>query len=146
MLQKLEADVRQHIRIEQQLKLHIESIQEKLEEDDKIIADFNSQKDRFKRERARMDEMLTIREEEIDKLKEEVEDLTNQLDEKDSRYSELKQELDKAKRNLSQERCILENERKAYARFNKSTEEARAYSRSNERNDIKSTLRLSKYL
>lgn len=31
MLQKFEADVRQHIRIEQQLKLHIESIQEELE-------------------------------------------------------------------------------------------------------------------
>jgi hypothetical protein len=35
MLQKLEADVRQHIRIEQQLKLHIESMQEKVEDDEK---------------------------------------------------------------------------------------------------------------
>ena len=35
MLQKLEGDVRQHIRVEQQLKLHIESIQEKQEEDEK---------------------------------------------------------------------------------------------------------------
>lgn len=32
MIQKLEADVRNHIRVEQQLKLHIESIQNKLEE------------------------------------------------------------------------------------------------------------------
>ena len=32
MIQKLEGDVRNHIRIEQQLKLHIESIQNKLED------------------------------------------------------------------------------------------------------------------
>lgn len=32
LLQGLEADVRKHIRIEQQLKLHIESIEGKLEE------------------------------------------------------------------------------------------------------------------
>lgn len=138
MLQKLEADVRQHIRIEQQLKLHIESIQEKLEEDDKIIEDFNTQKERFKRERARMDEMLIIREQEISALKQEVDELTERLNKKNSKYNELKQELEKAKKTLSQERCILENERKAFSRFNKSTEEARAYSRSNERNEIKS--------
>ena len=35
MLQKLEGDVRQHIRVEQQLKLHIESVQERLEEQEK---------------------------------------------------------------------------------------------------------------
>ena len=33
MIQNLEADVRDHIRIEQQLKLHIESTQYKIEED-----------------------------------------------------------------------------------------------------------------
>ncbi len=32
MLQKLEAETRNHIRVEQQLKLHIESIQSKLDE------------------------------------------------------------------------------------------------------------------
>ena len=35
MVQKLEADVRNHIRIEQQLKLHIETIQSKLEDYEK---------------------------------------------------------------------------------------------------------------
>lgn len=44
MLQKLEGDVRQHIRIEQQLKLHIESIQEKMEEDEKLIEEFRSER------------------------------------------------------------------------------------------------------
>jgi len=32
MIQKLEADVRQHIRIEQQLKVHMEAMQAKFEE------------------------------------------------------------------------------------------------------------------
>ena len=36
MIQRLEGDVRNHIRIEQQLKIQIESIQEKLEEQEKI--------------------------------------------------------------------------------------------------------------
>jgi FtsZ-binding cell division protein ZapB len=44
MLQKLEADVRQHIRIEQQLKLHIESIQEKMEEDEKQLEKYQAER------------------------------------------------------------------------------------------------------
>ena len=39
MLQKLEADIRNHIRIEQQLKLHIESLQGKIDENDGVITD-----------------------------------------------------------------------------------------------------------
>lgn len=35
MLQKYEAEVRNHIKIEQQLKLHIECLQDKLEEAEK---------------------------------------------------------------------------------------------------------------
>ena len=35
MLVKLEGDIRMHIRIEQQLKLHIESVQQKLEDSEK---------------------------------------------------------------------------------------------------------------
>lgn len=36
MLQSLEEEARNHIRIEQQLKLHIDSLQEKLEEKEKV--------------------------------------------------------------------------------------------------------------
>jgi hypothetical protein len=32
MIQKLEADIRKHIRIEHQLKLHIESTEDRIEE------------------------------------------------------------------------------------------------------------------
>lgn len=43
MLQKLEAEVRNHIRIEQQLKLHLESSQAKLEEAEKTQASLKEQ-------------------------------------------------------------------------------------------------------
>lgn len=48
MIQKLENDVRTHIRVEQQLKLHIESIQNKLEEMEKASASNNQNSQNFK--------------------------------------------------------------------------------------------------
>eukprot|EP00826_Nyctotherus_ovalis_P046628 TRINITY_DN5294_c0_g1_i4.p1 TRINITY_DN5294_c0_g1~~TRINITY_DN5294_c0_g1_i4.p1 ORF type:complete len:186 (+),score=23.26 TRINITY_DN5294_c0_g1_i4:23-559(+) len=42
MIQRLEADVRSHIRIEQQLKIQVESIQYKLEDQEKIKSSVNS--------------------------------------------------------------------------------------------------------
>jgi hypothetical protein len=135
MLQKLEADVRQHIRIEQQLKLHIESIQEKIEEDEKVIEDYSHQKERFQRERARMDEMLTLREKEINKLEKQLKFVNKSLGERDVLVGNLEKELEQTKNSLNKERYIFENERKALVRFNKSSEEIRAYSRSNERTE-----------
>lgn len=135
MLQKLEADVRQHIRIEQQLKLHIESIQEKIEEDEKVIEGYSHQRERFQRERARMDEMLTLREKEINKLEKQLKFVNKSLGERDILVGKLETELEQTKNSLNKERYIFENERKALVRFNKSTEEVRAYSRSNERTE-----------
>lgn len=66
MIQKLEGDVRNHIRIEQQLKLHIESIQNKLEELERTKEVPNKKQqeqiDMLKREKRRMDELITIKE------------------------------------------------------------------------------------
>jgi len=86
MVQKLEGDVRQHIRVEQQLKLHIESIQEKLEEEEKVIDQFANQKERHRRERARMDEMLTIRENDILQLEAELKTTTEKLRKMEGKY------------------------------------------------------------
>ena len=36
IIQKLENDVREHIKVQQQLKLHIDSIQNKVEDNDKM--------------------------------------------------------------------------------------------------------------
>ena len=79
MVQKLEADVRQHIRVEQQLKLHIENMQEKAEEDAKYIDKLGQEVDRNKRERKRMDEMLTIREKEIEQLDQKARKLEGEV-------------------------------------------------------------------
>lgn len=69
MIQKLEGDVRNHIRIEQQLKLHIESIQNKLEETDRSASSkpaqckkHHEQIELLKREKRRMDELITLKE------------------------------------------------------------------------------------
>ena len=65
MIQKLEGDIRTHIRIEQQLKLHIESIQNKLEEKEKakpIPKASSEELDLIKREKRRMDELITFKE------------------------------------------------------------------------------------
>ena len=72
MIQKLEGDVRNHIRIEQQLKLHIESIQNKLEELERQKDGPNKKQqdqiDLLKRDKRRMDELITIKENQVDKL------------------------------------------------------------------------------
>jgi len=43
-LQKYEAEVRNHIKIEQQLKLHIECVQDKLDETEKSVKNFETEK------------------------------------------------------------------------------------------------------
>lgn len=134
MLQKLEADVRQHIRIEQQLKLHIESIQEKIEEDEKVIEQYQEEKDRFLRENKRMDEMLTIRETEIDKLESNLKLLNNMVKVKESKIKELQENLDEAKLSLEEQKFALDHERKLQTKFHK-LNNGKLYSKSNDRRD-----------
>ena len=74
MVQKLEGDVRNHIRIEQQLKLHIETIQNKLEDYEKSRVHSSKknvdQVEQLKKENRRMDELITVKEEKIKRLEE----------------------------------------------------------------------------
>lgn len=44
MIQKLEGDIRNHIRVEQQLKLHIETVHNKLEEMEKTVKEVQNEK------------------------------------------------------------------------------------------------------
>ncbi len=89
MLQKYEAEVRNHIKIEQQLKLHIECLQDKLEEADKEKTREAREREARRaeeesqaiREAKRYRELLDIREEEVDKLKAEVARLNEQNEE-----------------------------------------------------------------
>ena len=45
MLVKYEASVRNHIKIEQQLKLHIECVQDKLDENEKNMGKYNAERE-----------------------------------------------------------------------------------------------------
>ena len=72
MLQKYEAEVRNHIKIEQQLKLHIECVQDKLEDQEKQLKKEIASKDKEQSEKdlelKRYKDLLSLREKEITKL------------------------------------------------------------------------------
>jgi hypothetical protein len=69
MLSKYEAEVRNHIKIEQQLKLHIECVQDKLDEQEKLLKkeldDRVSEKSEVKLELERYKDLLGLREKEV---------------------------------------------------------------------------------
>jgi len=73
MLSKYEAEVRNHIKIEQQLKLHIECVQDKLDEQEKLLKkeldDRVNEKSEVKLELERYKDLLGLREKEISQLK-----------------------------------------------------------------------------
>ena len=77
MLQKYEAEVRNHIKIEQQLKLHIECVQDKLEDQEKQLKKEIASKDKEQSEKdlelKRYKDLLSLREKEITKLNQETE-------------------------------------------------------------------------
>lgn len=72
MLQKYEAEVRNHIKIEQQLKLHIECVQDKLDDSEKTRDKLEKEKtkleDDFKKDQQRLKDLLSLREKEIEQL------------------------------------------------------------------------------
>ena len=112
MLQKYEAEVRNHIKIEQQLKLHIECVQDKLDDHEKLIKKEQdsklNEKSEVKQELERYKELLNLREKEITQLKtKEVnykkmeETYKKKLTLMDNEKKELSQMLIKAQRNVS---------------------------------------------
>lgn len=82
MLVKYEAEVRNHIKIEQQLKLHIECIQDKLDDSDKQKDAFKRQKKReeedYVKELQRYKDLLGLREKESENLKHELKKIQKQ--------------------------------------------------------------------
>jgi len=58
MIQKLEADVRNHIRTEQQLKLHIEGLETKFEE--QLTEQISSERNRFEKKLAQKDAKIKL--------------------------------------------------------------------------------------
>ncbi len=75
MLQKYEAEVRNHIKIEQQLKLHIECVQDKLDDSEKarekMKIDLRKNDEDTHKDLQRYKDLLGLREKEVDSLKNE---------------------------------------------------------------------------
>ena len=86
----LEADIRKHIRIEHQLKLHIESVEDRVEEleweQDQLLANLESiqpskeQAIAAKKELKLIEEVLKVKTELSEKQKTEIKELQNQLE------------------------------------------------------------------
>jgi hypothetical protein len=109
MLQKYEAEVRNHIKIEQQLKLHIECLQDKLEEADRQarLADKEREARRLQdeslavREAKRYRELLDLREAEVDKMNSQVASISADNDTLKKQVEELEKEVNLLKTNAS---------------------------------------------
>ena len=91
LIQDLEADVRKHIRIQQQLKLHIESVEDRLEEleseNDGLLAE---------RETTQMKQQRQISdlEKNVHKLSEEKQSHLDQLKEAQATSTDLKKKIE----------------------------------------------------
>lgn len=73
VIQKFEGDIRKHIRIEQQMKLHSESLQQKIEDKEKEIDKINKSivqlKDDFSREKKILNQIIENKDSEIQEKK-----------------------------------------------------------------------------
>ena len=73
LIQKLEGDIRMHIRIEQQMRIHIENLQNRIEElernKDKQDKEYEDEVQEIKKEKRRLNDLLTLREDEIQRIK-----------------------------------------------------------------------------
>ncbi|CAG9320977.1 unnamed protein product [Blepharisma stoltei] len=87
LLQKSEAEVRNHIRVEHQLKLHIESSQNRIDELEKLNAQLNRKRDDGNNSDKNADKEVDI------KLKEFEERLQNELKKVASKQKENKKEV-----------------------------------------------------
>ena len=102
MLQKLEGEVRNHIKIEQQLKLHIECVQDKYEdackERDRVTKD-RSKTEELAANQAKLNEKL---EKEVERYKVENEKMAKQIEQLNREVKELKmQAKENQKRSVS---------------------------------------------
>ena len=118
LLQKVEAEVRTHIRVEHQLKLHIETTQqriddlEKIESNDKVLI---KELEGKCRKSARNGESEKVRRE----LDEKVKGLTEVLDKKDKSIGKLEAENLKLRNLLEEKIRELESVKKEAARMGK---------------------------
>lgn len=92
MLQKLEAEVRQHIRIEQQLKLYVESTQAKLDELEKTFDPIKNES--IKKDNEELKNTAYTLSEKIKKRENEIESYKKDLHNKNNTIKELEQQAE----------------------------------------------------
>jgi len=92
MLQKLEAEVRQHIRIEQQLKLYVESTQAKLDELEKTYDPVKNES--IKKDNEELKNAAYTLQEKIKKRENEIESYKKDLHNKSSMIKDLEQQTE----------------------------------------------------
>ncbi len=110
MITKLEGDIRQHIAMENQMRIHIESLNNKIEEDDRVMEkmtkEFDYQIDEIKREKRRLDDLLTIREKDLEKCK----DSSNEIEKKEQIIGELEKKIKHMEKKHDKALFKLQNE------------------------------------
>lgn len=96
-LQKYEAEVRNHIKIEQQLKLHIECVQDKLDDTEKLLKRYAAERDEVKEARQEMAKQRDAQKQhslEVDGLKRQLAAARHQEQHLALRLQELEEQLD----------------------------------------------------
>ena len=118
-MQKLEAECRTHIRVEQQMKIHIETLLQRLEESEKRhrieLTSLDSRMQELLRDKTRLEELLSIKNGEVQRVLNEQRDMAEARDKdrvvikNQSEHIEvIKRELEEIKRRLT-EGMMLQN-------------------------------------
>jgi len=98
MVQKLEAEVRNHIRIEQQLKLHIETVQEKSEEFEKKYHESQKTMEEMRLDNKTLIKAIKKKDDETSLLRVDLNDKSNTIKRLEDRLSTLQHQIDNGKR------------------------------------------------
>jgi len=136
LLQKLEAEVRQHIRIEQQLKLYVESTQAKLDDfkdlgDPTQIEEMKKNLEDVRSENALLNEKLKKRSNEIENYTKDLahkSDIIRKLEQQLETLPILKNKIRELENTISLE-ALKSSDQSTLKSYNKSTRDSEAFSK-----------------
>jgi predicted nucleic acid-binding Zn-ribbon protein len=77
-----------------------------------------------------MDDVLTMRENDILNLEDKVKELLEEIEGKNGKISQLRTNLSEARKTIDNERTLFENERKIFTRLPKSPNEQKSVNKS----------------
>jgi hypothetical protein len=119
ILRQLEAESRQHIQVEQQMKIHIECLQDKLDANSKKEEEVEKEQKKLKRVMAALEEDLASKMEQVKKVQKEAKKEKEELEET---IKGLRKDLDRAialQKSVEQIGFQPEQEEQSYAEFKK---------------------------